>query len=65
MRETVRWVSLSELTRVVLPRPGALDGDTTGPKRRGQVPPEGDIAGPNAQRGYGRVGTVGVGLCFG
>ena len=33
--------------------------DTTGPKSRGLVFPEGDIAGPNVERGYRRVGTVG------
>ena len=41
------------------------DGDTAGPKGRGLVFPEGSIAGANAQRGYRRVGTVGVGLFFG
>ena len=38
---------------------------TTGPKSRGLVFPEGDIADPNAQRTYRRVGAVGVGLFFG
>ena len=52
-------------TRVVLPRPGVPEGDTTSPKSRGLVFPEGDIADPNVQRGYRRVGTVGVGLFFG
>ena len=52
-------------TRVVLPRPGVPEGDNTGPKCRGLVLPEGDIADPNTQRDYRRVGTVGVGLFFG
>ena len=33
-------------------------GDTTDPISRGLVFPEGDIADPNVQRGYRRVGTV-------
>ena len=49
----------------MLPRPGVSKGDTTGPKSRGLVFPERDIADPNAHRGYRRVGSVGVGLFFG
>ena len=41
------------------------DGDITGPEFRGPVFPEGDIADPNAQRGYRGVGTVGVGPFLG
>ena len=33
-------------TRILLSRPGAPQGDTTGPKSRGLVFPEGDIADP-------------------
>ena len=36
------------------PRPGIPETGTTGPKNRGLVFPEGDIADPNAQRGYRR-----------
>ena len=39
--------------------------DTTGPTCRGLVFPEGDIADPNAQRGYRRVAIISVGLFFG
>ena len=49
---------------VVVLRPGVPEGDTRGPTSRGPVFPEGDIANPNAQRGYRRIGTVGVGLMF-
>ena len=49
----------------MLPRPCVPEGDTSGPKSRGLVFPEGDIADPNVQRGYRRVGTVGVGLFIG
>ena len=48
----------------MLPRPGVPEEDTIGPKSRELVFPEGDIADPNAKRGYRRVGTVGVGLSF-
>ena len=40
------------------------DGDNTAPTFRGPVFPEGDIADPIPQRGYRRVGTVGVGPFF-
>ena len=49
----------------MLPKPGVPEGGTTGPKSRGLVFSEGDIADPNAQRGYRRAGTVGIGLFFG
>ena len=49
----------------MLPRPGGPEKDNTGPKTRRLVFPEGHIADPNVQRGYRRVGTVGVGLFFG
>ena len=49
----------------MLPRPGVPEGDTTSPKSRGLVFLERDIADPNVQRGYRRVGTIGVGLFLG
>ena len=60
-RPTKPWLRIF----VVLPRPGVPEGDTTDSKCRGLVFPEGEIAEPNVQRGYGRVCTVGVGLFFG
>ena len=49
-------------TRVVLPRPGVPERDTTCPKGRELVFPEGEIADRKIQRGYRRLCTVGVGL---
>ena len=40
-------------------------GDTTGSNSRELVFPEGDIADPNVQLGYRRVGTVGFRPFFG